>query len=248
MSSLALWVVAVAALIVRWFWLSAHAKLSIRGDVLLVFAHPDDEAMFFTPLLHYLQSHAIGVHFLCLSNGNADGNGLLREAELHKSGAYFGVPSHRIRIVNHPDLQDGMHNAWPPTVIRREIDTFLQQAGSVSTIITFDGVGVSGHLNHVAVHDAVQLTKTRMPPGLLFLQLRTRNVVAKYLGIVSLLPYLTVCNPNKSRFDFAVMIPPTHVARSMTAMRRHASQLVWFRYLFVVFSSYTFLDELTALE
>lgn len=248
MASLALWTAAIVVLVLRWYWSSTKAKLSIRGDVLLVFAHPDDEAMFFTPLLHYLQSHSIGVHFLCLSNGNFDGKGSQRERELYNSGAFFGVPSRNIRVVDHPELQDGMGNAWSLGAIRHEIEVYLKRTGSISTIITFDEFGVSGHPNHVAVHDAVRLAKSSMPPGLIFLQLHTRSIITKYVGLASLLPYLTWRNPNHGRYSFAVLIPPQHVARSTAAMERHRSQLVWFRYLFVIFSSYTFVDELTELR
>lgn len=37
--------------------------------VLLVTAHPDDEAMFFAPALHQLQQTGTSIHILCLSNG-----------------------------------------------------------------------------------------------------------------------------------------------------------------------------------
>ena len=47
-------------------------KNSLRKEcnLLLVIAHPDDEAMFFGPLL----SSSCNVSILCLSNGNYKGN------------------------------------------------------------------------------------------------------------------------------------------------------------------------------
>lgn len=243
-----LWIAALAVLMARWCVISYHTRLLIRGDVLLVFAHPDYEAMFFTPLLHYLQANGIAAHLLCLSTGNYDGKGETRETELYASAAYFGILARSVKIVNHPELQDGMNKVWSLNVIKNIVEDYLQKTGSISTIVTFDGHGVSAHPNHIAVHSAVRLTKAGMLPGLIFLQLHSRNVFAKFIGILSLLPYLTILNPHRSRYDFAVMIPPTHVVRSMAAMERHASQLVWFRYLFVVFSSYTFIAEFRALE
>ena len=38
-------------------------------NLLLVIAHPDDEAMFFGPLLLHCLSFKINVHVLCLSDG-----------------------------------------------------------------------------------------------------------------------------------------------------------------------------------
>jgi len=38
---------------------------------LLVVAHPDDEAMFFTPTIQSLQGQCSSIVILCLSNGEA---------------------------------------------------------------------------------------------------------------------------------------------------------------------------------
>jgi hypothetical protein len=38
-------------------------------NLLLVTAHPDDEAMFFAPTLHKLQQQGTTIHILCLSTG-----------------------------------------------------------------------------------------------------------------------------------------------------------------------------------
>lgn len=60
-------------------------------EVLLVTAHPDDEAMFFIPTIRYLRANNYRVHLLCLSNGNAAGLGKVREAELEKCARFLGV-------------------------------------------------------------------------------------------------------------------------------------------------------------
>lgn len=49
---------------------------SSRSPLLLVTAHPDDEAMFFAPtLLALARSGCCQVHILCLSNGEPGFNG-----------------------------------------------------------------------------------------------------------------------------------------------------------------------------
>jgi LmbE family N-acetylglucosaminyl deacetylase len=40
-------------------------------NIMLVTAHPDDEAMFFAPTLHKLQQQGTTIHILCLSTGEA---------------------------------------------------------------------------------------------------------------------------------------------------------------------------------
>ncbi|KPI83343.1 N-acetylglucosaminyl-phosphatidylinositol deacetylase [Leptomonas seymouri] len=237
----------VGVFLLRWAKISNVKDVSVPGDVLIVFAHPDDEAMFFTPLLKFLHTRNIGVHFLCLSNGNDNGLGKVREKELAASGAFFGVQRHNIKIVDRAELQDGMRNAWCTTAIRREIEAYMQKAGNISTIVTFDKYGVSGHPNHIAVHNGVRELKENMPPGLIYLQLRTRNLFMKYIGPLAVLPYATFSASYVSRTNFSPLIHPASSWASMAAMQCHASQLVWFRYLFVLFSSYTYVNELEEL-
>ncbi len=55
--------------------------------VLLVIAHPDDESMFFVPTI-LLQSN---ISILCLSNGDYDGLGIVRESELQRASEHFGI-------------------------------------------------------------------------------------------------------------------------------------------------------------
>lgn len=85
--------------------------------VLLVTAHPDDEVMFFTPLLTSMSNAGHQVSILCLSDGNFEGLGNIRSNELIKCAAMFHISSKDVYIVNHPSLQDGMNNDWPLNVI-----------------------------------------------------------------------------------------------------------------------------------
>ena len=52
-------------------WHAGDATLLGERGVLLVTAHPDDEAMFFVPTLLALQARGVAVHVLCLSTGSA---------------------------------------------------------------------------------------------------------------------------------------------------------------------------------
>ncbi|EPY27913.1 N-acetylglucosaminylphosphatidylinositol deacetylase [Strigomonas culicis] len=204
--------------------------------------------MFFAPTLHLLQQQHIPTHFLCLSTGNADGLGPVRAKELLDSAAYFGIAPRNVKVVDHPQLQDGMQERWAPALVRQEVAQYLRKAGSISTIITFDARGVSAHPNHIAVHEGVKAFKESLPPGLHYLQLRTRPLHLKYLGLTALGGYLTrgVATRDRRR-DFVVVMPPASVLRSWCAMMKHRSQLRWFRYLFLTFSTYTYFNELKAM-
>ena len=60
-------------------------KIVQEHHILFVFAHPDDEAMFFGPTIQGLKSQYF-IHFLCLCHGNSH-----RAKELEQSAKYFGV-------------------------------------------------------------------------------------------------------------------------------------------------------------
>ncbi|CCW69559.1 unnamed protein product [Phytomonas sp. Hart1] len=232
----------------RWYQVSKLPPTLIQGDVLLIFAHPDDEAMFFSPLLNYLRSKNIICHFLCLSSGDSEGKGEQREQELYESGKYFGVNKRNIKIVNHPELRDGLREKWSHILVKHEVDSYLKKNGSISTLVTFDKFGISSHPNHIAVHNGVLELKRSMPSGLLFLQIRSRSIVLKYMGIFSVIGSLFFAKENRDRRNFNILIPPFSLLYIWNAMMNHATQLVWFRYLFVIFSSYTYLNEFTELK
>ena len=72
--------------------------------ILMITAHPDDETMFFTPFLNYFQESNITL--LCLSNGNADGLGRIRENELEQACKLLKIS--QLEIINQESLLDGM--------------------------------------------------------------------------------------------------------------------------------------------
>lgn len=61
--------------------------------ICLLIAHPDDEAMFFSPAVLALARPETGNHLkiLCLSSGNAEGLGETRKKELVKSALTLGL-------------------------------------------------------------------------------------------------------------------------------------------------------------
>lgn len=70
--------------------------------VLIVTAHPDDEVMFFAPTVLALTSLGVQVHALCLSIGNAENLGGIRQQELFASYAALGVPSDQVQSIDDP--------------------------------------------------------------------------------------------------------------------------------------------------
>ncbi len=138
-------------------------------SILLLIAHPDDEAMFFSPTLLALTAPNSGNHvkILCLSNGNADGLGKTREKELKASGETLGLRSRDdILVLGSPDFVDGMKTVWevekiaevlsqafsPPQQKGKEQKTTDRPKATIDVLITFDHFGVSSHPNHIALY------------------------------------------------------------------------------------------------
>ena len=296
-----------------------------RRIALLVFAHPDDEAMFFSPTLLHLKRQGWQIHFMCFSTGDADGKGKVRAAELSKSALMYGVS--RLALVDDPRTRDGMAQVWDEGYIAETVRTYSahHQAG---LIVTFDLLGVSGHPNHVAVARGVlqavgewkkssatcslangeATAKSPAPRPHLALLVTRSATSTKYTGLAATWigwmagrvipgwhyratapvlpvvdsnhhgdaarpsadvsggrrrkeverqpqppPRLPASSPSSSSplvygETFSIVVPFTGVLTAYQGMSRHASQFVWYRWLFVFFSSYGFVNELVRID
>lgn len=94
---------------------------------LLVIAHPDDEVMFFTPLLEALEHNGSTIHILCLSTGNYEGIGEKRVEELYSSASLHRIPRCNVHVVDHPSLQDGMETVWPTDIISKIVQDYINK-------------------------------------------------------------------------------------------------------------------------
>ena len=109
--------VPVLAFLVFWFLNSTFFASSFpppaelcNKRILLLIGHPDDEAMFFAPSLIALISPQNGnqVKIVCLSTGNAIGEGEIRKGELLSSARRLGIRHDEdVYIVDDPRFQDG---------------------------------------------------------------------------------------------------------------------------------------------
>ncbi|KAG6856551.1 hypothetical protein H0H87_003233 [Tephrocybe sp. NHM501043] len=232
-----------------------QSPLLLKGNVLLLTAHPDDECMFFAPTIRALTRAQTPVYSLCLSIGDADGLGALRRDELARSLEVLDIPPHRRWVVDHPDLQDNFTARWDPVTIASVLQPYVA-SNNIETILTFDASGISGHPNHCSLPDGV--AHLSAPPALY--TLLTRPLHAKYTGVLApLLSKLTLYQDHihvspavAKRVAHLLRLSatqPTIVAgiydylTALQAMRAHASQLVWFRWLYVLFSRYMWVNE-----
>lgn len=229
--------------------------------IVFIFAHPDDEAMFFVPTITSFSSSSSSslpatsttvhdeIYWLCLSNGNFDGLGEKRTKELYASGKVLGIPENRITIINHHQLQDG--TVWESTVVKTTVEEYIQQK-HINLIITFDKYGISGHKNHISVWQGITQYLAQQQQRIDCYTLTTVSVFRKFLGVFDL-PYSILEHyylrshvSSSSIVSNPVLIYGgwNSLRLSHKAMQAHASQYVWFRRLFVGFSRYALINSL----
>lgn len=216
--------------------------------LLLVTSHPDDEVMYYSPLLLALRRKQVScVHILCLSNGDFEGLGHIRANELYHACEVMQIPADHVTVVNHPALRDGPNVHWSPVLIA---DIIIAHVNTLQpdAVVTFDEHGVSGHTNHVHTHQGCLLAVSQLQlernttSDKRSKQQQVRGYVLqsppwyrKYIGPCDLLASLW-----GSEQDVAVSANLIVLYRAMTA---HRSQCQWYRVLFLLFSRLSFINS-----
>ncbi|KAJ3258167.1 hypothetical protein HK103_003985 [Boothiomyces macroporosus] len=222
--------------LILWTVITTTKPQMENQEILLVTAHPDDECMFFSPAIIQL-SKTNNVHVLCLSVGNDQGLGKTREKELIKSCSILGIKN--VLSTDDPELQDGMQIDWKADAVLKHFNKYVSEH-NISTVITFDHLGISGHINHRKIHTALKLAKISQK----LYSLHTIPVIPKFSFLISALltkaEQLFAPKPN-SLYFFASM---NEYLQGRKAMYAHDSQLVWFRHLYLLSSSYMLVNRL----
>lgn len=222
--------------VILLFSLRCNKSLSLgpSSKVLLIIAHPDDETMFFAPVLRSLVATGHRVFILCVSNGNYEGLGLKRSCELRKAVGSLGVMSSDVIILDYDAFPDGGrwdHQALS-NVLLRHIEVL-----SVDCVLSFDADGASGHSNHSSCFKALQNAYTRgvIPEDVQIFVLDSVSLFRKYLGIFD-------APMSVARSPFQYFARGSDVVAAWRAMSAHRSQFVWFRFLYMIFSRYVYIN------
>jgi len=217
----------------------ASSLLSDRTQrAALVVAHPDDEAMFFWPALLQLTRQGVHLSVLCLSTGNADGLGDVRRAEMERSCGRLHISGKDLVILDVDKLQDGFHE-WPVEAVAGHVRRFLEDR-QTKLVLTFDGLGVSGHPNHVSTSLGVRRAhdELRAAAGADACEvhmLESAGLATKYLGPLNLL----LGARSEDALEWTCYSPLV----CLQALAVHWSQLVWYRVLFTLFSRYAYVNS-----
>ncbi|XP_030562265.1 N-acetylglucosaminyl-phosphatidylinositol de-N-acetylase [Drosophila novamexicana] len=214
-------------------------KTALMGRVLLVIAHPDDECMFFGPLIYSLtQRDGCQVYVLCLSNGNYDQQAQFRREELFRACKRLGIAESNVILVNATNLPDDPNVEWRTDAVASFILHTVESL-DIKAIFTFDRDGVSSHPNHCAVYYAAAslCLANLLPKACKFYTLDSINLVRKYLSIFDLL-----CTCFMSTHWCILSWKEASVIRG--AMLEHQSQMKWFRWLYIYTSRYMYINSL----
>jgi len=212
-------------------------------NVLLLIAHPDDESMFFSPLLCYLSRRdslcSIKLHLLSLSNG---GNSARSQELKNAAMRVFGMKKERIKVINDERrLKDDINTNWNADAIIEYVNEYVE-ANGIDIVFSFDEHGISQHPNHCSIHRALRQSQSIMDGAEVY-SLRTVSICRKYSIYFEALLNLLICAPfnwNLSKSDFVILSAPN---KCWNAMSHHKSQFVWFRKAFVALSRYSWINE-----
>jgi len=151
----------------------------------------------------------------------------------------YGITSEY--LTNIPAFQDGPNESWDASLIAKVVEHY-SKLWQADYIVTFDQVGVSGHPNHKDTHKGVlhhaSQYSTKSLNRITYLQLRSTPQPVKYMSWIGvLLEQQRTNNQRRLFFNFDEM-------KVWQAMYAHKSQLLWFRYLYLLLSTHISLNVL----
>lgn len=213
---------------------------SSSKSVLLVIAHPDDESMFFSPLLWDLKRRGRPCHVLCLSSGALSGEGSqssTRRSELQRSCEALGC----VKSVSFGSFQDGFEHHWDENEVAQSVQKVVDQRGDVGTLVTFDQWGVSHHPNHVACWKGCRKWfENQDKKKTIMLELQSVSLFRKYLGVLDAM--LSVMMDPRDVFVLSSFLFSSCWTLWKHMATHYPTQMVWYRKAFVTFSRYTYLN------
>ncbi|WWC88176.1 uncharacterized protein L201_003081 [Kwoniella dendrophila CBS 6074] len=227
---------------------------------LILTAHPDDEVMFFSPTILSLVQDGWDVRGLCLSTGNSSGSGDIRSEELYGSYEALGVNRDEVKVLNDPGLQDSMTAQWDTRLIADIVEDYIKE-NPIDLIITFDEIGITQHPNHIAISKSLSLLDK--PPKIVHLKSPatlpkfTGPFYPIYLQMQFVFSHLINYEDNRKTPNengdqklskFVMISSPVQWYQSIQAMMYHQSQLVWFRWLYLIASRLMWVNELIVVE
>lgn len=272
------WAVVPLTVVAVWlFSASVSSTLpTLRGKrILLLIAHPDDEAMFFSPTVLSLAQPHLGNHIkiLCLSTGNATGLGTVRRRELVKSALLLGLRTEQdVLVLDDERFEDSMTKSWDAGAISSLLQTTFapevakaKKAGeakaNIDVLITFDERGVSNHPNHISLHRGakvfvkdIEKGRSGWQPLVKLYVLPTVGMLKKYASVFDIPATLlaSLMRPKQAGDypDPLVFVngPVAYRQAQLAMTEAHQSQMLWFRWGWIGISRYMVVNHLQKIK
>lgn len=234
LSILSFWVI----LVVVYYITDQKSDFSSK-KVLFITAHPDDEAMFFSPTIKNLREQGWQLHLLCMTH-----KGDRRNSELLAAAVHMGFKYDHVYV---EAFEDGFDSRWDITYAADVILDIVSSNSGFDMIISFDSMGVTGHPNHISVYNAFRRAARPIVmnyPQTKLLILDSMNPMSRFLGpIPFVFTYLKHFIFHDTTEIFGTLLP----YESWSAMAHHDSQWVWYRKLNVLISTHHYYNELSEL-
>ncbi|TKR92583.1 hypothetical protein L596_007210 [Steinernema carpocapsae] len=193
--------------------------------------------MFFAPTLRALQKTNCSIYVLCVSSGDEAGLGVTRRREMREAVQALGIPSGNLTILDYDDFPDGFVR-WDKEKLAHHLLEFMEKL-DCDFVLTFDESGVSGHPNHSSCFSAMQFLYSNglVPADVQIFVLETVPIWRKYVFSLDVIPSFF-------HSTFMYVSDLRSLLTVYSAIRHHRSQLVWFRYLYLLFSRYVLINTL----
>ncbi|XP_053208282.1 N-acetylglucosaminyl-phosphatidylinositol de-N-acetylase-like [Panonychus citri] len=225
-----------------------------ESSTLIVIAHPDDETMFFGPLLVSLISNSPDkIFILCLTSGDFYGLGAIRSIELITAVQQIGLP--KVNLFLTDQFRDGFDQHWNSSLISLIVEEKIRNH-NITHVITFDEFGVSHHPNHRDTHSFIKVFSSssgQLATSVKFFLLESVSLHRKYLSFLDIPISLIDIEindwlsnhkyPNQRKWFFG--LTPSKYLKLVRALYAHESQMVWFRKVYSILSRYMFMNTLT---
>ena len=213
------------------------SKRIFNKRICILIAHPDDECMFFGPIIRQLSKFSNKFYVLCMTTGDfyGKGNARIHELKLSCQNLIGDINLIDLKVVNEAKLPDHPKFEWDRNLCAKIIRNYIC-SNSIDVLITFDSRGVSSHLNHCFLHAIVKSLDLNEQIQLYCLE--TVSLARKYIFLLDLLPTLFYWN------NLIAINSPRDYCQCFKSMMNHRSQLVWFRWLYIITSRYMVINSL----
>jgi len=218
-------------------------------------------------------------HIICLSTGDfCQRNNRDRIDELNHAMSLVSTKNKiHLHVVNNEKLKDHPKNYWNSSVIADEIDHYVQKSIICNQvklvdmkeltlcIFTFDGMGSSGHLNHIATYDGVfeyiqtQTQNNKYIPVIGY-ALQTIPLYRRYIPFSEVFLSFIAYYRNNYMITRRSMYNQKEINKNTIVYRvfnpwlawkvfvKHASQMIWYRRFSILFSCCMYMNAYTVIS